>query len=479
MALKGTTRIELTNVKTGQTEVIERDNLVTNAAMLAMTQNPLGVLYQNTSGWFTKNMLPLCPNAVGGILCFEDAIEESVDQLYPPVGNHMVACSSNDVNPGESTTRGSMNQTESGPLEDWTGYRFVFDFGTDQSNGTISSVCLTSKWGGIAGMGDIWDGKSWFQNINTYRSAAWNGTNEDMYAWRHIKTLDVSNNIAYSVYMDYYGDVHITKLPMQLSKLNLVHPGTEPLFHPNWNAVTYEYVEMPDTIKNLTEGNDPSKRHNAYIHDGHDGYWWVLSNAGNSSGDATVYYAKISQADYSVEEGSFVVQGAKLSPCGRFGGIGFNNNSERVEDISYSAMANGKLYVMNYNKNGIYEIDLPSGIPLREITSPYSMTNLENTGYPQQYLRNVAGFIMNSGCLIGGDDVVYRSVARGNIYDNNTVLDGPYAISTTYKAGSVDASTMTVGLFAPYLATINNLPTPVQKTADKTMKITYILREEM
>jgi hypothetical protein len=29
-----------------------------------------------------------------------------------------------------------------------------------------------------------------------------------------------------------------------------------------------------------------------------------------------------------------------------------------------------------------------------------------------------------------------------------------------------------------YLATINNLPTPVEKTADKTMKITYILREE-
>ena len=32
-------------------------------------------------------------------------------------------------------------------------------------------------------------------------------------------------------------------------------------------------------------------------------------------------------------------------------------------------------------------------------------------------------------------------------------------------------------LNSPYLATINNLPTPVQKTADKTMKITYILRE--
>ena len=29
-----------------------------------------------------------------------------------------------------------------------------------------------------------------------------------------------------------------------------------------------------------------------------------------------------------------------------------------------------------------------------------------------------------------------------------------------------------------YLATINNLTEPVQKTADKTMKVTYIIQEE-
>ena len=33
-------------------------------------------------------------------------------------------------------------------------------------------------------------------------------------------------------------------------------------------------------------------------------------------------------------------------------------------------------------------------------------------------------------------------------------------------------------LFTPYLATINNLGTPVIKTADKTMKITYTITEE-
>lgn len=33
-------------------------------------------------------------------------------------------------------------------------------------------------------------------------------------------------------------------------------------------------------------------------------------------------------------------------------------------------------------------------------------------------------------------------------------------------------------LFTPYLATINNLSSPVIKTADKTMKITYTITEE-
>lgn len=32
--------------------------------------------------------------------------------------------------------------------------------------------------------------------------------------------------------------------------------------------------------------------------------------------------------------------------------------------------------------------------------------------------------------------------------------------------------------YTPYLATINNLDTPVIKTADKTMKITYTITEE-
>jgi hypothetical protein len=76
-----------------------------------------------------------------------------------------------------------------------------------------------------------------------------------------------------------------------------------------------------------------------------------------------------------------------------------------------------------------------------------------NAGYP---IRNSAGLC---GLDLGVMSLHFQ------------VVQGSYTSTTA----SVYATLM---LNSPYLATINNLPTPVQKTADKTMKITYILREE-
>lgn len=60
----------------------------------------------------------------------------------------------------------------------------------------------------------------------------------------------------------------------------------------------------------------------------------------------------------------------------------------------------------------------------------------------------------------------------------NCFREGPYNLSFAMYPQSNFPATIILAIVAPYLATINNLPTPVQKTADKTMKITYILREE-
>ena len=158
--MKGITEIELTNVRTGEKEKYTEMNLVTNAIADFFSHNIDGMLFTingNTND-LNGNMLPLCPNGIGGILLFSDTIEENPDRYYAPSANPCVGYASNDVNDTTNVMRGSMNLTETKRLDN--GYKFVWDFTTSQANGTISCVALTHKWGGLAYMGDtytIWE----------------------------------------------------------------------------------------------------------------------------------------------------------------------------------------------------------------------------------------------------------------------------------------------------------------------------------
>ena len=71
----------------------------------------------------------------------------------------------------------------------------------------------------------------------------------------------------------------------------------------------------------------------------------------------------------------------------------------------------------------------------------------------------------------------YPMALKGPVAPGLTV--GPYLLGYwLYTYSSTCRVYRTVYLMTPYLATINNLDTPVNKTADKTMKISYVLREE-
>ena len=50
--------------------------------------------------------------------------------------------------------------------------------------------------------------------------------------------------------------------------------------------------------------------------DGKDGYWYGFSNEGNSSGDATMLWVKISKTDYSFTEGQWTLSNAYLMDVG-------------------------------------------------------------------------------------------------------------------------------------------------------------------
>ena len=138
MGIKGKTTFELTDVNTGEVEIIEDNNMVTNALQEFMLT--YGVF--NKSIFIDDNMTnALYSSLLGGLFLFDTALDEDVDNTFMPAGVKMIGNGSRGVsNSGAVTELGSYNSTESGVQSDGS-IKFVYDFSTAQANGTISCAC--------------------------------------------------------------------------------------------------------------------------------------------------------------------------------------------------------------------------------------------------------------------------------------------------------------------------------------------------
>ena len=146
--MKGHTKIELKDVNTGEVKVVEEDNMVTSALKRILFVNPL------LANPVANNNSTIIGNLIGGILLFENAIDEKINTCCVPAGNKMTARGVHGLAySGVVTECGSFNVNESGFQEDGS-VRLVYDFNSSQGNGQISCVSLTSKSGGKMGIGD-------------------------------------------------------------------------------------------------------------------------------------------------------------------------------------------------------------------------------------------------------------------------------------------------------------------------------------
>lgn len=512
MALKGTTRIELTNVKTGEREVIEKDNLVTNAVNDILTLNPFGAWFRsyqtqfiphnNTSGIssyiFEKQFLPLCPNLFGGILLYEKTLEEAPDKYFADMDNLLVGYSSNTVNTGEDVRRGSMNQTESGPLDDGTGYRFVFDFATSQANGTISSLGLTSKMGGVAGYGSEYDNYNNFVFLIdgvSNKSISQGTYSTEANIQRNVVSIDLEKGEAIYAYVSDLNMITLGKLKFPTYSIGLLD-----VYNSYLDSVLYsETTVITETFASVLDEN-----YGAFygtLIDGGDGYIWGFQHEGNakgnSTGSATILWVKISKEDWSFEEGSFVVD-AQLEFFGAYH-TGYNNKTFS-ENKNNLIIKDGTLYAIKYATKANYM----SGVYLIPLANPTNVTLMEFEGggeviynsaeYSNNYyyynstnVNEINGIIRYRGAYINGGVLHKTSYMQSTSYGLMCLLQcakpglrfGPYIFSIGLRRySSIPDVVVFTYIQSCYLATINNLATPVEKTADKTMKITYILREE-
>jgi hypothetical protein len=151
--MKGHTKIELTNVKTGEVKVIEDDNLVTNA-MAKMIETTPYCGCTGTYNIFSKSS-PLIDKLCGGLLLFSEPIEEDPNKYTTPKNIKIVGNARMNYASGQDVPEfGAYNAEESTWNPDTGERKYVYDFSTSKGNGTISCVALTNPFLGYFGTGN-------------------------------------------------------------------------------------------------------------------------------------------------------------------------------------------------------------------------------------------------------------------------------------------------------------------------------------
>ena len=87
--LKGKTRIELTDVHTGEVEVIEEENMVTNA--LQHIFNPMGYV-KAADPMYTTEYVYYYTTLTGGLLLLNKSLEENADNISLPSDVEQTGC---------------------------------------------------------------------------------------------------------------------------------------------------------------------------------------------------------------------------------------------------------------------------------------------------------------------------------------------------------------------------------------------------
>lgn len=462
MKLKGTMVIELTDTNTGDIERITEENMVTNAVNHLFGINPMGAMY-NAAGQYdnqmvwNNEMLPICPNMIGGILLFPKAVTENADNIYLSSDNLPVAYASNDVNATANTRRGSMNLTESKALDN--GYRFVWEFTPSQGNGTIAAVGLTSKHGGANAYGSEVDDATPFLQVRKISLDLDDEVTKNLYK---VVEVDFENNLLYAIgYESNTVQVYRYRIPVFNIGLN-----------ERLDDTTLTLLEEKVLQCSTFQFYGSYTPYGDFI-DGKDGYWYGFSNQRNTSGNATMLWIKIRKSDLSFTEGSWTLSNVAIPAIGSY------RYDSYPASVKRAVVRNGYLYIPAYDKTGIYKINLGNPTDVTKIDFGFTseMKPLGGSGNCENYLILVGDLIIGWDFQVTVNDTVIRTAGTARLEEICTAVFQYKEYIFFWASSYLNQYRMTY-ILTPYLATINNLSQAVVKNADKTMKITYTLTEQ-
>lgn len=448
--MKGKTIIELTDVKTKKKEVLKDDNLVTDVLEKILTLNPNGLLTNINKDTF----YPIVEKIVGGILLFKDKITEDKNTSFVSTSNECIGYAGQVEGVQENPLQGSFNKQESKATSN--GYKFVWDFGTSKANGKISSVCLTNAKAG----GGYFGTKS---NGETNRIKL----GEDKYL---IKDTDTEMKKKYvNVVEANFEENYIVSIVPESDYLRIIK-SREPLLN----------FRLDDSLsflneKNITETKIKYKKsygtYGVCIYVDAENYY--LLKTSTSGGNTNVTKLKINKANNSIEETEFTLENVKIENIGSY-----SLDYDYYRTIK-SVLRGGYVYAVSTDEKYVVKFAINNPVDVTKIEPKFTL----KTG-------SVSSHTTGCGMYILGDMIIGTNFT---IDKNDKVTEIAQSDLSTIECIPLSYGPFLLGYFAngessgdkylrkvlylitPYSATINNLSKTVEKTADKTMKITYYL----
>lgn len=467
--LKGKTTIELTDVNTGEKKVYEDHNMVTNFAKYLFRNvgnfcDPTVFFSSNSN----TNYYPYRKNMLGGLLLFDSEIDpKNGETIFAPTGASMAGCASYDAT-STNDVRGSYNSSESYYNSQEKSMKYVYDFATNQANGTIKSVCLTSMQGGFGG----------YENANNVRN-----TTDTKYALFTAVSSSVRPNLTFNSETVLYA-IDIDKDEAYYYKINSTTSVTLYTYEAGFTKKSiFSDPLNPGKLKSQTDiavdidstayktGFYDAKTNTLHII-GLTNYVWTNETA--------IKVSKINLTDNTVENYTLTNNtGANITLL--------NNKSSYPDNLmKYAVVYDNIFYVCdNMNASNWYRID-SSGI--KETKKIGTLFNTLN-GY---LVTACNGRIL----FCGNTDVNSNNYSSAYMYNPQTEVISPTAYFSKIGGQAIipcfgsnemlvyivrQTTSSLYSYFANlnnYLATINNLETPIVKTDTNTMKVIYTITEE-
>ena len=492
--MKGHTKIELKDVNTGEVKVVEEDNMVTSALKRILFVNPL---LANPVADYDSTIIG---NLIGGILLFEDAIDEKINTCCVPAGNKMTARGVHGLAySGVVTECGSFNTNESGFQEDGS-VRLVYDFNSSQGNGQISCVSLTSKSGGKMGIGDNIENVDPQKIENIEFNAYGDIKSKIANPYLNLVLLSSVNNIA--VYFTTGYQISVTRAvefkvyDAPISSISVFDKSGYSSFKGDLNVIPTERliktfsVELPEKVLSCfrVSGTNDMYR-GGYVPYFFDGKIRIIigPHSKNIAPKGVAYLCIIDPITETIVVKDIVNNslGSMALSDDRYLSTSYQYEFDWASQV---AVTQKYLIAPIFVDGGwkLYRINIEDNTDIVDLGFT-KITENSNT-IPAIYFRFITEEFVYFEYGIGNNkyviNVLAGEVKRTNVnyiaYNNSTyhssqVHGNDLLLVNAWKSRSASGNNLYAHPVP--LITINNLSEPVVKTASQTMKVTYTISE--